>query len=119
MSLAASVGPISGINYGNLINGLTAVDQAEVTSIGGRINTLQQQDTALQGLNALVTGLKISSASFISSSIFRSTTATSADPSIINAPSGIGTPIGNYSFTVQQLASASQQVTQGFSSSST
>jgi len=66
-----------------------------------------------------MTGLKVAAASFSSSAVFRAATATSANPNIINATAGMGTPNGNYSFNVQRLASASQQATQGFSNSTT
>lgn len=117
MTVSASIGPISGIDYGSLITGLTELQQAQINSVGTQINTLQQQDTAILGLSALLTGLKVSSASFTSPAVFSAATATSANPSVINATAGIGTAVGNYNFNVQQLASASQQVTQGFSSS--
>ncbi len=119
MAVSSGVGLISGVNYTALIAGLTGVDQAEINSIGSRINNLGNQDTALTSLSTLVTGLKISSANFISSSIFKATTASSANTSVINATGGAGTPTGTYNFTVQQLASASQVVTQGFSDSAT
>ena len=118
MSVSASIGPISGIDYGSLITGLTALEQQPINQIGTRLNSLDQQNNAILGVSALLTGLKVSAASFTSSSIFRAATATAADPSVINASAGVGTPVGNYAFNVQRLASASQQVTQGFASSS-
>ena len=118
MSATTTVGPVSGIDYGALITGLTAVDQAGITAVTNRITILNNQDTAFTALNTLVTGLKISSASFLSSAIFRATATNSANPNVLNATGGIGSPTGNYSFSVQRLAAASQQVTQGFSSSS-
>ncbi|HUO07187.1 MAG TPA: flagellar filament capping protein FliD [Phycisphaerae bacterium] len=117
MSATTTVGPVSGIDYGALITGLTAVDQAGITAVTNRITSLQQQDTALTTLNTLVTGLKISSASFLSSSIFRATSTNSSNSGVLTATGGVGSPTGNYSFSVQRLASASQQVTQGFASS--
>ena len=118
MTISAGVGPISGINYSALITGLTGVDQVGVNAVTNRSNTLQNQDQALLSLSTLVTQLKISSASFISPAIFKATQATSANPGVINATGGVGTPAGNYNFSVQQLAAASQAVTQGFSSTS-
>ncbi len=114
MSVTSTIGPISGINYGNLITGLTATDQAAIDAITTQTNTLESQSSAFTDLATLMTGLKVSSASFASSAIFRAAAATVANPSILNATAGIGTSVGNYSFNVQRLASASQQVTQGF-----
>ena len=117
MTVSASIGPISGINYGQLITGLTSLDQQPIDDITTRLNTLDQQSNALIGLSALMTGLKVSAANFASSAIFRSATATAANPAIATATAAVGTGNGNYTFNVQRLASASQQVTQGFSSS--
>ncbi len=113
----ATIGPISGINYGALITGLTADDQSQIDAITTRTTTIDKQSSALTDLASLMTGLQISSGAFTSAGVFKATTAAASNPSIINPTAGNGTPVGNYSFTVQQLASASQVVTQGFSSS--
>src|SRR5690349_14508232 len=119
MTVSASIGPISGIDYGSLITGLSSLEQQPIDQLGTRITALDKQNTALLGLSTLLTGLKLSSASFTSSAVFKSATATSANTGVLNATAGIGTATGNYSFNVQQLASASQQVSQGFSDQST
>jgi flagellar hook-associated protein 2 len=115
MTVTASIGPISGIDYGSLITGLSSLEQQPIDQIGKRITALDDQNTALLGLSTLLTGLKLSSANFTSSAVFKSATATTGNPGILTATAGIGTATGNYSFNVQRLASASQQVTQGFS----
>ncbi len=119
MTVSASIGPISGINYGSLITGLTELQQEPIDDINTKLNGLQEQNNAILGLSALLTGLKVSSAKFTSPAVFQAATATSANPSVIDASAGIGTAIGNYNFNVQRLASSSQDVTQGFSSSTT
>jgi flagellar hook-associated protein 2 len=116
MSVSTSVGPVSGIDYGKLIDGLSSLDQKPIDQITTRLTKLDQQNTAFLGLSTLMTGLKVAAASFASSAVFRAATATSANPGVINATAGMGTANGNYSFNVQRLASASQQVTQGFGS---
>ncbi len=114
MSVSASIGPISGIDYGKLLTGLTSFEQQPIDDITTRLGVLDQQQSALTALNALVAGLQISSANFTSASVFKAATATPADPTVLSATAGVGTSTGNYSFNVQRLASASQQVTQGF-----
>src|SRR4051812_6760767 len=116
MTISSSIGPISGIDYGRLITGLTAIEQKPIDDITTRLDKLDKQNTALLGLSTLLTGLKVSSANFVSSAIFRSASATSANSTVATAVAGIGAPTGSYAFNVQRLASASQQVTQGFSS---
>jgi flagellar hook-associated protein 2 len=117
MSVSTSVGPVSGIDYGKLIDGLSSLDQKPIDQITKRLTKLDKQNTAILGLSTLLTGLKVASASFTSSAVFRAATATSANTNLITATAGMGTANGNYSFNVQRLAAASQQVTQGFSSS--
>src|SRR4051794_39458224 len=119
MGVSSSVGPISGIDYGKLITGLIGLEQKPIDDITTRLTKLDSQNTALQGIATLMTGLKVSAASFISSAIFRAASANSANPSVASATAGVGTPTGNYSFNIQRLASASQQVTQGFADPNT
>ncbi|HVX85667.1 MAG TPA: flagellar filament capping protein FliD [Phycisphaerae bacterium] len=119
MSVTASVGPISGIDYGSLINGLISLDQQPIDQLSTRLGNLTNQQNALTDLSTQMTALKISAANFTSSSIFRSAAATSANPNVVTATAGVGTPTGTYSFNVQRLASASQMVTQGFANTTT
>jgi flagellar hook-associated protein 2 len=114
MTISSSVCPVSGIDYGKLIDGLTGLMQKPIDKLGTRLETLGKQSDALTGLATLMTGLKLSSASFTSAGVFRAASATPANPSILSAVAGVGTTNGNYSFNVQRLASASQQVSQGF-----
>jgi flagellar hook-associated protein 2 len=119
MSASTSIGPISGIDYGTLITGLISLDQQPIDKITTRLTALDNQHTAFLSLSTQLTALKISAASFSSSAVFRSAAATSANPGVVNATAGVGTPAGSYSFNVQRLAAASQMVTQGFSDSAT
>ena len=118
MGVSTSIGPISGIDYGKLITGLISIEQQPIDQITTRLSKLDEQNTALLGVSTLMTGLKLAAASFTSSAVFKSANAVSANTSVVNATAGVGTPNGNYSFNVQRLAAASQQVTQGFASSS-
>jgi len=114
MTVSSSIGPVSGIDYGKLIDGLTGLMQKPIDQISTRLDKLSKQSDALNTLATLVTGLKISGASFTSAGVFKAASATTGNPSILSATAGVGTATGNYSFNVQRLASASQQVTQGF-----
>src|SRR4051812_48918853 len=119
MGVSTSIGPVSGIDYGKLITGLIGLEQKPIDDITTRLGKLDKQNTALLGLSTLLTGVKVAAANFTSSAVFRAASATSANPSILGASAGVGTATGNYSFNVQRLASASQQVSQGFADSST
>lgn len=118
MSISSSIGPVSGINYGTLITGLMAIEQRPLDLVTKQIKKVKEQSDALIGLSAQIASLKLAATSFTSSAIFRSTTATSSNTSILSATSTIGAPVGAYSFNVQRLAAATQLATQGFSSAS-
>jgi flagellar hook-associated protein 2 len=119
MSVTASIGPISGINYGALLTGLTQLDQAPIDSANAQIATIGKETDAFNSLATDLTGLKIAGAAFSTSAIFHAATASSSNPNAISATAGIGTPVGSYSFTVQRVASSSQIVSQGFADANT
>jgi len=119
MSVSSSIGPASGIDYGKLIEGLMAVEQKPLDKIKTRLDNLDKQNNALLSMSALLTGLKISAINFAGAGVFRASSASTSNASILNATAGIGAPVGSYNFIVQRLAAASQVVTQGFADADT
>ncbi len=114
MTVSSSIGPVSGIDYGKLITALSSYQQQPIDDITKRLTTIKTQSTALTDLTTMLTNLRVSAANFISPAIFAATTASSSNTGVATASASIGAPIGSYNFTVQQLASASQSVSQGF-----
>ena len=105
MGVSSSIGPISGIDYGKLITGLTSLDQQPIDDITTQLNTLDQQNCRpARGLSTLMTGLKVSAANFTeTSAVFRAATLPRPPiPAWLTANAGIGTATGNYSFNVQR-----------------
>ena len=47
MGVSTSIGPISGIDYGKLITGLTGIEQKPIDDITNKITTLDKQNHAL------------------------------------------------------------------------
>ena len=90
MSASTSIGPISGIDYGKLITGLTQPDQAQIDAITTRTDTLDGQSQALNSLASLLTGLNLSAAAFTSSTVFKASTATPSNPAVLSATTGVG-----------------------------
>ncbi|MEI8197133.1 MAG: flagellar cap protein FliD N-terminal domain-containing protein, partial [Phycisphaerae bacterium] len=119
MTVTSSIGPISGIDYGKLIDGLMGIEQRPLDQTNKLLTSLKSQSDAFLSLSAQMTGLKLAATNFTSSAIFRSTTATSSNPNILSATSNLSAPVGSYAFTVQRLAAASQLATQGFASATT
>ncbi len=114
MGVSSSIGPISGINYGQLITGLTQLDQSQIDSVTSQITTLGNETTAFNSLASDLTALKLDTSGLLSGTIFNSATANSSNPNVLAATAGIGTPVGSYNFTVNRVANSSQIVSQGY-----
>lgn len=119
MTVSSSIGPISGIDYGKLIDGLMGIEQRPLNQTNSLLKRVRSQSDSLLSISAQMTGLKLAATNFSSSAIFRSTTATSSNTNIMSATSNLSAPVGSYAFTVQRLAAASQLATQGFASATT
>ncbi len=117
MSVSASIGPISGIDYGTLITGLTALDSSQISQLQTQVSNVTAQQNAFTSLSAELTSLQVSATSFAGSGVFHSTTANSSNQSVLSATSGVGTAVGSYNFTVQRVATSSQLISQGFADS--
>jgi len=117
MSVSASIGPISGINYGLLLTGLTQLDQSQIDQVNTQITTLGQESNTFTSIAADLTSLKVAASAFVSTAVFHSAAASSSNSGVLNATAGTGTPVGSYAFTVQRVATSSQIVSQGFASS--
>jgi len=117
MSASASIGPISGINYGQLITGLTALDQVPITNLQNQVATIGSENTAFVSLSAMMAQLQISAGSLTTATVFKSSTANSSNSNVATATAGPGTAVGSYQFNVERLATSSQLVTQGYADS--
>lgn len=111
--ISTGVGLISGINSTQLIEQLLALESRGKTTLTSRIATLQGKRTALLDVNARLLALKSASTTFRVNKVFRSATATSSNEDIATATATSSTPIGNYQFFVNRLASASQLRSKG------
>ncbi len=116
---STSIGPVSGIDYGTLINSLMQVEAQPITKLQNRVDTLSTKDNSFLSLSAKLTSLQLLGMNFASKGTFRKTAATTSDSTVLTATSGTGTATGSYTFTVKQLATSSQIASQGFSSKTT
>ena len=69
-----------------------AIEARPKTDLQSRNQVLQSQTGAYQEINAKLLGLKLDSAGFVSSSLFKATTTSSSNESVIKASSGALTP---------------------------
>jgi len=112
--ISTGVGLISGIDSASLINQLIAIESRPKQFVQSRNAILTSQQVAFQEINAKLLSLKLSSSSFLTSNIFKATTATSSDESVITATTSASSTPGTYSFSVARLVSSQQTITQGF-----
>ena len=117
MSISSSIGLVSGIDSGAIIQQLLSLDAQAKTPIFQRIGGLNASNAALLDVNARLLAFKSASSTFRVDDIFRSTNATSSDEGVLFATAGSKAIPGQYAFRVKQLVSTSQVMSGGFTSS--
>ncbi len=112
--ISSGIGLISGINTAELIDQLLAIEARPKTLVQRRNAVLTSQQVAFQDVNAKLLVLKLSSSTFSSDGVFRSTSATSSNESVLTATSTNSAVPGSYNFTVDRLVTTQQVITSGF-----
>jgi len=107
-SLALS-GLASGINWTAIINDEAAAASAPIAQWQKQQTTINSQNAAYHNIGTDLTNLQNDLTALSSPSLFQSTTAASSDSTVATASTQSGTPVGNYSFAVSQLARAAVQ----------
>lgn len=115
-SITTGIGLISGIDSGQLIDQLIALESRGKITLQNRLSRLQQQQTAMLSINSRLLALKNVAGSFRKDNVFQSMTATSSNPDVLTASASSKAVPGNFSFSVKQLVSTSQQLSKGFAS---
>ena len=116
--ITSSIGLVSGINTGAIIDELMALDKEPVTVLQTQVASSQAQQKAYGTLGAQLSTLQSIGMSLELPSTFAASTATSSDPNTLTATTSAGAPSGTYQFQVAQLVSAQQSVSNGYASSS-
>lgn len=114
--ISSGVGLASGINTGQIIEQLLAIDARAKTPIQSRVSQVQSSKTALLDVNARLLGIRSASTKFRVGRVFDQMGAKVGDESVLTAVAKPGTPTGSYTFNVTRLVSASQSMTRGFAS---
>ena len=117
--ISTGVGLISGINTGALISQLVAANSGPKNLAQAQVTTYQNQQQAYQGLATALQALQAAGQAFRLSKVFQSATTSSSNNSILSATASAGAVSGSYTFVVGQVASAQQQLSQGFTDRST
>jgi len=88
--ITSSIGLISGINTGQLIDQLMALEQAPVTHLQARMAVANAQKTAYTDLNTKLQSLQQVGQALELPATFAATTANSSDENVLTATTGTG-----------------------------
>lgn len=114
----SSLGVGSGLDVNGIITKLMAVEQQPLTALQTADTGLKTQLSSYGQMQSLVSTLQTNAQALSSLTLWKQTAATSGDTSTVSASTSSGAAAGNYSVTVQQLASG-QTVTSGAYASDT
>lgn len=116
-SITSGVGLVSGLPINDLVNSLIAAQRGPITQLTNRVNNLSASRAAFLQVTAQLLSLRNSVSRLTAPATFRAAAATSSNESSILATAGAGTPPGQYTFTVRNLASTHQLISTGFATS--
>lgn len=111
-------GLVTGLDTNSIIDGLLALDQAQVTQLQSRQDTAKQDLAAFQTVEAKLLALQNSVFQLGRSqnNAFDALSATSSNPTAVTAAASSGATPGVYALQVNSLAQAQQTASQGFDS---
>lgn len=112
--ISSSVGLISGLDTGALINQLLQVESKPKLLAQQRLIQLQSQQAALLDINAKLTALRSASTALRTGNIFNAAAVTSSNDSVLSATAQAGAAPGTYSFLVDRVVSTQQYLSRGF-----
>src|SRR5579871_1817393 len=115
-TITSSVGLVSGINTGQIIDELMSLESQPVTLLQTRINSANVQMQAYSDMETQLSTLHSLGMSLELPTTFTSSTANSTDPSVITAVANTGATQGSSQFQVSRLVSSQQSVSNGYTS---
>lgn len=117
MAVTSTVGAFSGINSGQIIEQLLALQARPKTLAQTRIAGYQKVQGAFLDVTGKTNALRTLAQGFRTKNLFRAAQAHSATETVVTASASNGAPSGQYSVTVARLASAQQTLSRGFADS--
>lgn len=108
-------GLMSGLNTSDIISKLMTIEQQPITSLQDQEKTLKNELAAWQDANTRVLALKEKSDALASEFTFEGKSFSSGDETIVKGSATGSAQAGTYYVTVNKLARAEQDKTQGYS----
>lgn len=118
-TIQSNVGVFSGINSGELIEQLLAIEGRPKQLVQQRIATLQRQRAAILDVNSAVLALRTAARAFDVQDTFKSAAATSSNEDVLTASAANNAALGSFSFQVKRLVTTQQQLSRGFTDAAT
>jgi flagellar hook-associated protein 2 len=115
----SSLGVGSGLDVNGIITKLMSVEQQPLTDLQTADTGLKTQLSSYGQMQSLVSTLQTNAQALSSLTLWKQTAATSADTSVVSASTSSGAAAGNYSVTVQQLASGQTVTSSAYASDTT
>ena len=103
-------GLASGIDWTSIVNEMLTIARAPETQMKAEQTTDNQKNSAYQTIGTDLTTLSNDITKLSDPSFFDSRTASTSDSSVASATAAEGTPLGNFTFNVTQLATDAAQV---------
>ena len=114
--ISSGVGLASGINTGQIIEQLLALDARAKIPLQTQISRIQTSKAAMLDVNARLLAVRSASTKFRVGRVFEQMAVNVGSSDVLTASAKPGTPPGNYNFTVSRLVSSSQVLSKGFAS---
>jgi len=114
--ISSSIGLVSGLPIQDLVDSLIALQRRPITQLEQRVSSLVTRRTALLQVSAQLLSVRNAAGRFSTQDFFRPTTTSSSNESILLATADAGAAVGQYAFTVRNLATAYQAISTGFAS---
>lgn len=115
-TISSGVGLVSGINTGQIIDQLIAIDARPRIQLQRRIENNNQVKLAFTDLQARLSGLLASANLLARPSTFQAATGRSSNPDVLTVTTTPTATPGNYQFTVARTVTTQSAVSQGFAS---
>ncbi|MFI4892412.1 MAG: flagellar filament capping protein FliD, partial [Phycisphaerales bacterium JB058] len=113
--ITSTVGLISGIDTGSLIEQLLQIEARPRTLAQQRLVQLQTQQAAYLDINTRLGALRTASSTFRTDNVFSTSKVTSSDDALMTATASTSAQPGSYQFIVDRLVTTQQMLSKGFS----
>jgi flagellar hook-associated protein 2 len=101
----SSLGIGSGLDANSIISSLMAADSQPLTDLQNKASTINTEISGVGQIKSLTSSFSDAAQALASLSLWKQTTSTSSDSSVVTADTSSGNAVaGDYSVTVQQLA---------------